>query len=58
MYKKEEAEKKILDALNIIENICDENIPIDTFSKKDLLKLQIKLMELLNGVMYSKEIES
>ena len=58
MYKKEEAENKILDAINIIRDIYHENIPIDNFSKKDLFELQITLMELLNGVMYSKEIES
>ena len=58
MYKKEEAENKILDAINIIGDIYYENIPIDNFSKTDLFELQITLTELLNGVMYSKEIES
>ena len=58
MCKKEEAEKKILDVMIIIENIYDENIPIDKFNKEDLLKLHITLMELRKGIIYSKEIES
>lgn len=58
MCKKEEAEKKIRKAMIIIENIYDENIPIDKFNKEDLLKLHETLMDLWQGIMYSKEIES
>lgn len=58
MCKKEEAEKKILNVMIIIEDIYDENIPIDKFNKEDLLKLHKTLMELRKGIMYSKEIES
>lgn len=58
MCKKEEAEKKILKVMTIIEDIYDENIPIDKFNKEDLLKLHKTLMELRHGIIYSKEIES
>lgn len=58
MCKKEEAGKKILNVMIIIEDIYDENIPIDKFNKEDLLKLHKTLMELQKGIMYSKEIES
>ena len=44
--------------MTIIEDIYDENIPIDKFNKEDLLKLHKTLMELHHGIMYSKEIES
>lgn len=57
MMKKEDVIKEVAKAQKIIEELYDNDISIDGFSKDDLFSLHAKLSDLTHGIIWSKEIE-